>query len=69
MNRPYRKYAIPPRDAIVTTGEMIEFRPEDDRTGNALAHPPLTEYVWGRPVPPEGNPVPPADEADKPAAP
>lgn len=67
MSRPQRRYVIPSRDAIVTTGEMIEFLPEDDRTGNALAHPPLTSYVWGRPVSPASEP-PPADKTDEPAA-
>lgn len=68
MNRPQRRYVIPSRDAVVTTGEMIVLLPEDDRTGNALAHPPLVSYVWGRPVPAESNPAP-TDEADRPAPP
>ncbi len=61
MSRPYRKYAIPSRDAVVTTGEMIVFLPEEDRTGNAVAYPPLVEYVWGRPAAAAAPPGPSAD--------
>jgi hypothetical protein len=67
MSRPQRKYVIPSRDAVVTTGEMIVVLPEDDRAGNAMKPTPFVNAVWGRAVPPGSEPPPPADEADKPA--